>query len=88
MCGPRHTRPQPKRRKCNTYSCDFHWAVDRWESCTHSCGSQGFRQRQVFCVPAQNGTIGKKPLIDRSDTYPKSEFLVLEVLWKNGFKHV
>ena len=58
MCGPRHTRPQPKRRKCNIYSCDFHWAVDRWESCTHSCGSQGFRQRQVFCVPAQNGTIG------------------------------
>ena len=54
MCGPRHTRPKGRRRSCNTFSCDFEWASDRWEPCTRSCGSQGLRQRQVYCVPLQN----------------------------------
>ena len=54
MCGPRHTRPKGRRRTCNTFSCDFEWASDRWEPCTRSCGSQGLRQRQVYCVPLQN----------------------------------
>ena len=57
LCGPKSTRPTGKRRKCNTFSCDFEWAVDRWEQCTHTCGSQGLRIRQTYCVPTnQNDT--------------------------------
>ena len=41
LCGPKSTRPKGKKRKCNLYSCDFEWAVDRWEQCTHTCGAQG-----------------------------------------------
>ena len=51
LCGPHSTRPRGRKRKCNTFSCDFEWASERWEQCTHTCGSQGLRIRQTYCVP-------------------------------------
>ncbi len=51
LCGPKSSRPSGKTRRCNTFSCNFEWASDRWEPCTHTCGSQGLRIRQTHCLP-------------------------------------
>jgi len=35
------------------FSCS--WLADRWEECTSTCGANGIRSRQIYCVP--NSTI-------------------------------
>ena len=52
FCGPRSSRPNGKRRRCNTFPCDFEWTTERWEECTHTCGSQGLQIRPVYCIPS------------------------------------
>ena len=60
FCGPRSSRPNGKRRRCNTFPCDFEWTAERWEECTHTCGSQGLQIRPVYCIPSNmNETQGQ-----------------------------
>ena len=34
----------------NETSCDFRWVTGPWESCSHTCGTEGSQSRMVYCV--------------------------------------
>ena len=53
LCGPKSERPVGRKRKCNTFACDFHWMADQWEHCTTSCGLKGVQSRQIYCIPSK-----------------------------------
>ena len=53
QCGPKSNRPVGRKRRCNTFPCDFHWVADKWEYCTTSCGLNGVQSRQIYCIPSK-----------------------------------
>ncbi|XP_071509082.1 A disintegrin and metalloproteinase with thrombospondin motifs 7-like [Diadema antillarum] len=38
------------QRTCNVHQCPAIWWVGPWQHCSVSCGTEGTRQRSVFCI--------------------------------------
>ncbi|XP_072167329.1 A disintegrin and metalloproteinase with thrombospondin motifs 7-like [Diadema setosum] len=43
-------KPDDKQRTCNEHQCPAIWWVGPWQHCSVSCGTEGTRQRSVFCI--------------------------------------